>query len=340
MLSPGYYDPASDYTTVNLGKWLLRNLFAGLIQEEVHRDREYQKDFLEKLRLGHGSQSSRVGPGPPRVLSREQRDGDYLSHPGSRDTNGNSHVPATPGMSIGVIPESRSDGNSEEGTAKSGSIAEQRTPLQSQPRASGDRQSGSYQDDANARSSSDSRRGRPSTAEDTNAEPNPQSPSGAEKEGKKEGSFSFGSKLRMKVSKKLGRSSMDTKPPVVDEKVEEIKDAEVFHEEKPIEDNFLGTIQKIRYGFEDRVHAEPVIAGAPRIQPPPPNEAPELKLPPSTAIIIQEDRLDAGGVVDVYRGTVGSVARDADLVEKNAPMWLGDLLLLASLRQVSNTRGP
>ena len=321
---PEYCDPLSDYKIVNLGKWLLRNLFSGLIQEEINRDREYQRDFLEKLKQSHGSQSSRVGPG-------SQRDGDYLSHPSTRTTNGNSYIPATPGMSIGVVPESRNDRKSEEGTPKSGTIAEQRTAPQSQPRASSDRQSGSYQDDANTRSSSDSRRGRLSTAEDTNAEPNPQSPSGAEKEGKKEGSFSFGSKFRMKVSKKLGRSSMDTKPPVVDEKVEEIKDAEVFHEEKPIEDNFLGTIQKIRYGFEDRVHAEPATAGAPRIQPPPPNEAPDLKLPPSTAIIIQEDRLEAGGVVDVYRGTVGSVARDADIVEKNAPMWLGDLLLLASL---------
>ena len=58
-----------------------------------------------------------------------------------------------------------------------------------------------------------------------------------------------------------------------------------------------------------------------------PTETPELRLPLSTTIIIQEDRPDSGGIVDLYSGTIGSSGEDANLIEQTGPMWLGDLLL-------------
>ena len=66
------------------------------------------------------------------------------------------------------------------------------------------------------------------------------------------------------------------------------------------------------------------------ITPSMPNETPVLKPPLSTTVIIQEDRPDSGGVADLYRGTVGSLHEDADLLERVVPTWLGDLLLSAS----------
>jgi WD repeat-containing protein 48 len=52
-----------------------------------------------------------------------------------------------------------------------------------------------------------------------------------------------------------------------------------------------------------------------------------LKPPPNTTILIQEERPEAGGVADLFEGKVGSTAEMADLIEKVAPMWLGDALL-------------
>ena len=317
---------------VNLGKWVLRNLFSSLIQEEIKRDREYHRGFLESLKHRYSGKSGRsygTPRSPTKTLSQGHYNGDYLSHQGqgSRPLNGASQVPATPGITIGAAPETPGPAKHEDITGNQARGTERRTSQQGLFRPSMDRRSGSYRDDPNPRLSSEGHNGRIST-DGPPPESNPQSPTSPEKEEKKEGSFSFGSKFRTKISKKLGRSSVETKPSVVEEKPEDMENTEVFHDEKSIEDNFYGTLQKIRYGFEDRVESEPSLAGDPRIQPSPPNESLEIRLPPSTAIIIQEDRLDAGGVVDVYRGTVASVGRDADLIERNAPMWLGDLLLL------------
>ncbi|MCJ1228200.1 hypothetical protein MMC12_004861 [Toensbergia leucococca] len=167
----------------------------------------------------------------------------------------------------------------------------------------------------------------PSPPGDGNSEVLPQPSADADKEEKtKESSSLFGKKFRMNFPKKLGRSSVDTKPAVVDEKAEE-SDKSEEKEDKIVEHNFLGTIQKIRYDYEDLLReypSRPLVTG---ISPSMPSETPMIRLPPYTAVIIQEDTPDSGGVADLYRGTVGSLGRDADLVEKSAPMWLGDLLL-------------
>ena len=302
-----------------------------MINEELKRDKEYQKAFLENLKQVHSERTgiSHIPPRSPKMPSQEYQNGDYVSRLSQRPLGSAIQVPTTPGITIGAAPETSGEAvQTEVIPGDQGNTAEKRRSEQGRLRTSTDRQSGSYPEDANVRTSSDGRTGRNSIGKDTSSEVNTQSPTGPDKAEKKEGSFSFGNKFRMKFPKKLGRSSVDATPPVVNEKPEGTEDSEVFHEEKPIEDSFLGTIQKIRYGFEDRVHSEPSLAGDPRILPSPPHETPELRLPPSTAIIIQEDRLEAGGVVDVYRGTVASVARDSDIIEKNAPMWLGDLLLL------------
>lgn len=176
------------------------------------------------------------------------------------------------------------------------------------------------------RSPSDNVKG-PTTPGDTSLEAVTQSPVDAEREEKpKEGGSIFGKKFRMNFPKKLGRTSVDAKPPVVDEKS---ADSEVSEdkEDKPIEDSFFGAVQKIRHEYATQLQMEsrePLPFG---IIPSLPTETPELRLPPSTSIIIQEDRPDSGGVADLYRGTVSSAGRDADVIERTGPIWLGDLLL-------------
>ena len=106
----------------------------------------------------------------------------------------------------------------------------------------------------------------------------------------------------------------------------------------------LGTVQKIRFAYEDSLqqqiqtqhaHENGLPVPAPSIDLPSaitpslPAETPILKPPLNTTILIQEDRPEAGGVADLFEGTVSSLgsAETCDLVEKAAPMWLGDVLL-------------
>ena len=143
----------------------------------------------------------------------------------------------------------------------------------------------------------------------------------------KEGGSLFGKKFRMNFPKKLGRSSMESKPAIVDEKSEESSDKSSEKEDKIFEENVFGVIQKIRNEYDESLQTNPGQFLSSGITPSSSNETPILKPPPLTTVIIQEDRPDSGGVADVFRGTVGSLGREADQIEKVAPMWLGELLL-------------
>lgn len=144
--------------------------------------------------------------------------------------------------------------------------------------------------------------------------------------------------------KRLGRTQTNDKPAVVEEKEEAESDSRSSKtsNSRVIEDTMLGTVQKIRFAYEDSLLAQmqqqqarenglPVSAAA--VELPTaiitslPNETPVLKPPPNTTILIQEDRPEAGGVADLFEGTVGTVGEKCDLVEKVAPMWLGEVLL-------------
>ena len=120
------------------------------------------------------------------------------------------------------------------------------------------------------------------------------------------------------------------KPAVVDEKAEDSDSRSNKTDEKVLEDNFSGSIQRIRQGYEEQL-----AVGADKLEsqitPSLPNETPVLKPPASTTILIQEDRPEAGGVADLFEGKVGSLGQQADLIEKAAPMWLAEVLLRVSL---------
>ncbi len=151
-----------------------------------------------------------------------------------------------------------------------------------------------------------------------------------ESQGKEAGSR-FGMKFRMPFgSKKLSRTTTadSNKPTIANDQTDASEDSTSTDSGEPvIEDNFFGVVQTIREAYVawSKDQAGPPMPA--HITPSLPIETPVLKLPATTGIIIQEDRPDSGGIVDLYRGTVGSVGKDADLIEKVAPVWLGDLLL-------------
>jgi WD repeat-containing protein 48 len=64
------------------------------------------------------------------------------------------------------------------------------------------------------------------------------------------------------------------------------------------------------------------------IMPTIPDDTPVIQPSPDTIIIIAEQRVIVDGSMDLYRGTVGSIGNDIDLLENIAPGWLGELLLL------------
>jgi len=322
---------------VNLGKWILRYLFANLVEEEVKRDEVYRENLLAtaqnpgRLRRNNTPLVLHL----PALRTQGLVDGDtddgFAITP--RAINGHVHNAMTPGLTIGVATPfpggpnpTISANNPIAKTSGEGSAHEKKASHASQPRNSIEKPEDYFSTMPPPQSASDNAKG-PTTPGDDSLDAATHSPVDAEKEEKpKEGSSLFGKKFRMNFPKKLGRTSVDAKPPVVDEKSEGSEKSE-DREEKFIQDNFFGAIQKIRHDYDEQLQTnttEPLSLG---ITPSTPSEAPGLRLPPYTSVIIQEDRPESGGVADLYRGTVSSVGYDADFIEQTGPMWLGDLLL-------------
>ena len=145
----------------------------------------------------------------------------------------------------------------------------------------------------------------------------------------------------MGFPKKLARTSVEVKPPVpTEEKSDTASEKSSEKEEKIIEDNFYGVVQKIRQDYDnhaDLQSEDPLPMG---ITPSLPIETPMLKPPPHTLVIIQEDNPESGGLADQYRGEISDLGKEADTLEKIAPMWLGDLLLKVRNENSSQSKQP
>ena len=323
---------------------MLRYLFAALIDEEIRRDEQYRVSILQKRRAQlqgkAGLQLGTLPTGPPDWPSQEDDDGATAT---PRPTNGQRA--RTPGLAIGFAsPAATRDG--QHPTASTAPASEEPDDARKSADA---RTSGDYFSALpgfNGAKTADS-----ASADDAPGEPPPpQSPSEPEKEAKS--SSLFGKKFRMNMGfpKKLGRAAgAESKPAgAVDDK-SEVSDRSSEREGGAgggggggpvLEDNFFGTVQRIRIGYLDALTrpaadgggaaaALPASLGA-DIAPSLPSETPVLKPPPLTTIIVQEENPESGGVADLYRGTVGDIGEDADVVEKIAPTWLGNLLLRVS----------
>ncbi|KAI9803378.1 MAG: hypothetical protein M1833_000896 [Piccolia ochrophora] len=329
---------------IKLGKWVLRYLFSNLIDEEIKRDDSFRRQLLNSgddrrsFERSHAPQTIQLPP--PSMASWQERLLNDGSSSTPRATNENRQVPTTPGLSIGVATPAGSHPNSHaerhmRTASEDGNALEKRISQQSQPRSSYDRMSDYF-------ATSPSQRPPSGSMDDNNNNNNgvsghgdalddraSQASSDADKEHPKEGGSIFARKFRMSFGSRKSKPALTdvTKPPVVDEKAEESRPTSIDSQEQPIEDNFLGVVQKIRQGYTTQLRespSQPINSG---ITPSLPNETPVLKPPPDTVIIIQEDSPDSGGVADLYRGSVASLSEDASLVEKVAPWWLGDLIL-------------
>lgn len=339
-------DPAAfrEDQRINLGRWVLRFLFANLIEEEILRDATYRRELViqsskpSSIRRENAPPSISLPALPPKdTLQNIANEDDSLITP--KPLNSGVKSPTTPGLSIGLAtpqvngaathssPVQNAHGTLPS-TAEEGASLEKRMSQYSAGRSSTDK-SDYFNSGTSPKSPAENQSNsvNDSTAV-TNQDASVQSPTDVDRDDRaKEGKFLFGKKFRLNFPKTLGgRTSTDTKPAVVDEKAEE-SDKSSEKEEKQVEDNFFGTIQKIRYEYAEHLQNHPSQPIPAAITPSLLSETPMLRHPPNTTVIIQEERPDSGGVADLYRGTVTSVGRDADMIEKSAPMWLGDLLL-------------
>ena len=317
--------------TVNLGKWILRYLFSNLIDEEIKRDTAFRETLLKEKQA-----TTRAEPPSSIQIPETHLNGwrDASSGPTSGSTirpNG-FHLPVTtPGMAIGlatpgIAPQSAGHNTHHNAlltpTTEEGSKLEKTTTQRSSTQEQPDYFSSTPVTNGKSQGS----------AEGSDSAPDnlPQSPAEETTTTQKKSKTLFSKKFNMNFNmKKFGGSAAPVeaaKPAATDEKAEDSDSRSTKTDEKVIEDNFTGALQKLRQTYEDQM-----TAGAQKldtqITPSLPNETPVLKPPASTTILIQEDRPDSGGVADLFEGKLGSLGQQADLIEKVAPIWLADVLL-------------
>ncbi|PSR97340.1 WD repeat protein-like protein [Coniella lustricola] len=312
-----------DDQRINYGKWILRYLFANLIDEEIRRDETYRSKLNEAVELRVKSR-----PAPTITIPSNTNFESAIESPLISRINGPQFVQGTPtGMGIGLatpnVPGMRDE------NVGPGSPLDKRGPTQAEDY---------FSNAINAVNSGQAAKpaaapATPAEAEDKTAKS--EDGKDAKEKDKGDSKAPFGKKFRMGMSfgtKKLGRSGSATvadKPAVTEEKTAESESSSNHEPEKEYEDNLLGVVQKIQNDYEKQVTESPEKHVETKITPSLPNETPILNIPVGTKVIIQEET--SGGSAELYRGTVESVGPDADDIEKCAPQWLGEVLLLNTI---------
>ncbi|OBT79032.1 hypothetical protein VF21_02393 [Pseudogymnoascus sp. 05NY08] len=302
-----------DDQRINLGKWVLRHIFSRLIDEVIRRDEDLRKELTAKARASRPRDPPPTGLQIPTGNPFSSGDSDVSTPRG----NGH-HVQGTPNMGIvaatPLVPSNSLPAVSEDGTKLE--------KLQSQISHSSADKTGDYFTSVPLASSETKPAATPNdTQEAAKATPDPEKQTNGKEAGSK-----FGKKFKMSFgSKKVARStSTSAEKPVVE--VEKSEGSETSEPaEKETDDSFAGIIQKINAEYEKQLSEfsdQPLASG---VTPSLPNEAPVLKPPTMTTVIIQEET--SGGSADLYRGTVGTVGEDASAIIERAPNWLGELLL-------------
>jgi len=354
-----------DDQRINLGKWVLRYLFSNLISEEIERDQAYRNQLMNAQEQQKMHREN--APGSIQMPENETADGWQVlaSGPPSASTvkasNGYTTVQtpgipigqATPGVAVASPAATRAVAGAQ-ATSEAGGDGEplDRTVSQSS-RKSTDRHSDYFSTSRIPTSEITSPGGAklPVTPGEGNEPTTPLDGAAAKDTPSKDGLF--GKKFRMGMNmsfsgmKKMGRQPQAAdkdKPAAVEEKDETESDSRSSKtsNSRVVDDNFLGTVQKIRFAYEDSLNSQlqsqvardnglPVaikpLELPSAITPSLPAETPVLKPPLNTTILIQEDRPEAGGVADLFEGTVGALGELCDAVERAAPMWLGEVLL-------------
>ena len=320
---------------VNLGKWILRYLFADFIDEELRRDDTYRQTLVsenqlqKRARMEDPQFDSQMPHGDP--STRPQWSDRGSTSPGLA-VSSNARALNTPALSIGIASPNIGLGNPaasvgiqfapiQEGQAR----LEKSESQQSQPRGGPDPEVDYF----NARPQSHGRHvsgeSFPETGAPTSSFDTTQSTQ------INDGTASLTKRLRHPFSaKKLVRTQPagTTKPLIAEQRAEDSEDCK--GDEKTLLESLRGTIKRIRAEYSERAERSDGSISS-LITPSLPNETPVLRPPINTTVIIQEERPDTGGVTDLFEGSLTELGKQADLIEEVAPSWLGDVLLRVRL---------
>ncbi|KAI5864152.1 WD40 repeat-like protein [Durotheca rogersii] len=322
---------------INLGRWILRYLFAKLIDEEIKRDEVHRQKLNEGVENRRAA--SRLNPPISIPLSAPNVQGwEPSDSPVTTPRANGANLPMSPGLAIGLAtPASNLPGISEGIATPVNPLERVSIPHHSWPSGDDYFSGGISSVDATAKAGPAPT---PAPADQPPAkEETPKTPvetKEKEKDGAKSPSTPFAKKFRMGMSfgsKKLGKSAAANveKPVATEEKPEENKSESSSNHEKEVDDNLRGVIQKIHNEYEKQLLENPDNTIETKITPALPIDAPVLKLPSGTKVIIQEET--SGGSANLYRGTVMTVGVDADIIEEKAPVWLGEVLLTNTIPQ-------
>lgn len=331
-------------STVNLGKWILRWLFAPLVDAETSRDEEYRADLIAKGEEIERQNSNQVVDIPvgdvPRSLNIPIPTNSSSATP--RPGSDLYASPTTPGFGIGLANTpgtlASSVGGSTSnnlGTSPGPGMGDSGEQLTSPTQQTLDPMRNSVSD----RSSdyfSTKVQGTSADTEKNAGEQTPtaiQSPTEPDKEDKKKGGSLFSKKFR-EFPRKLGRAPSEVKTQQIQEEGPKVaeSDKSSVKEERTFENNLGGLVERIQHGYSESLAANPGQELASAISPIPENETPVLEISPRTAVFIQEETGDTALACDLYRGSVGAVSEDILKLEKAIPMWLAELLLKVCLQ--------
>lgn len=303
----------------------MRYLFSKLIDEEIKRDEAYRRALNEKVEKRITAALTKP---PIKITIPASRFEQNVGSPLTPRANGSQYPPMSPTMGIGlatpIFPSWKEETNSlDKKTSQASQPSQDREDYFANAIRSAD---GIPKADATSAEQTDDNAAKAEIGKEKD-KGDPKSPSDPKSP--------FGKKFRIGMSfgsRKLSRSTSSPateQPTVTEDKTAESESSSNHEPERDFEDNFLGVIQKIQNDYEKQLAENPQKPIESKIAPSLPNETPVLKLPPGTKVIIQEET--SGGSAELYRGTVETVGIDADIIEKCAPQWLGDVLLLNTI---------
>ncbi|RDI78961.1 hypothetical protein Vi05172_g11089 [Venturia inaequalis] len=338
---------------INLGKWILRYLFGNLIDEEIRRDDIFRRALVERTqRMNRSNAPGNIQiPGSTEPASWLDTASGPTSASTLKATNG-FHFPAnTPNMAIGLATPGPSLTHNTLSVLTTSSTRTSLDQLRGHTRTPSEKLSGDYfgsQINATAGTATTPGGTANGNSSDPGSDQVPTSPDESRVPGtpSQEKGGMFGKKMwknfGMKSLKKTQTHDSKDKPSPVEEKSEDSDSHSSKQEDKVIEDSLEGAIQRIRIDYEaqmqkferennDRKGDVTGDLALPKLEtlitPSLPNDTPVLKPPGNVTILIQEDRVDSGGVADLFEGTVGNSGFHTDRIEKVMPTWVADVLL-------------
>lgn len=312
---------------INLGKWVLRYLFAKLIDEEVRRDETHRAKLngIVERRIQAAAAASKVSMLDVGLSSAAANGGDPAQ---------TGNIPPTPGIGLATPLPTASNlasGATQGGTEKEDYFSNAITSVEpTTPGPGGLRPGATPATETPAATA----------AADAAAKEKEAAAAAAASAGK-----GFGKKIRLGMSFKKGNRSASTSVPEKPAAAANVADANkaggangtgaagedksesASSHEKEVDDCFVGAVQRMHNDYDKQLVDNPDRLVVSRMQPCQPDEAPLLRMPAKTKVIIQEEL--KGGSIELYRGTVGGLGQPShvDKIERVAPMWLGEAIL-------------